>query len=347
MLCYVFHSLSQGKYEDVKVEHFHNQMQLYASILISGMSATLKSGLRKEYVGKIIPLSMPQGKIDLLCSNDVRLKATRKVVCTCDEYCVDSYENRIIKTTLRTLLKADVLDSQKASIHSLLKSLDGIQVLCPKNISWKMSCEGDSNAYGTLISICHLIIADYLQTEISGDIGLSEFYSDKTMHDIYEKFVREYYRRHYPGVSVSASKVRWNLIEEEEYSDRKSLPEMKTDTFLKFRGQVLIIDTKYYGKTDSKRSENLYQMYSYVKNEAANLRAGKQSKEEMPVVDGLILYAQTKEDKPLVDYTYNMDGNRIGRTTLNLNQDFSRIVAKLDNIVSQFFGIECKKVGNF
>ena len=51
------------------------------------------------------------------------------------------------------------------------------------------------------------------------------------------------------------------------------LPVMQTDTLLKYRDQVLIIDTKYYEKILRDHydkailhSENLYQIFTYVKN---------------------------------------------------------------------------------
>lgn len=56
------------------------------------------------------------------------------------------------------------------------------------------------------------------------------------------------------------------------------LPVMQTDTLLKYRDQVLIIDTKYYEKILRDHydkailhSENLYQIFTYVKNKEAEL----------------------------------------------------------------------------
>ena len=68
---------------------------------------------------------------------------------------------------------------------------------------------------------------------------------------------------------------------------------MQTDTLLKYRDQVLIIDTKYYEKILRDHydkailhSENLYQIFTYVKNLDVT-GSGK--------VLGLLLYARTDE----------------------------------------------------
>lgn len=79
-------------------------------------------------------------------------------------------------------------------------------------------------------------------------------------------------------------------------------------------------------------SHNLYQIFAYVKNEAA-ISAKK--------VSGMLLYAQTDEViQP--NHTYQMSGNRIDVKTLNLNCEFSIIAEQLNSIAADFFGITKK-----
>lgn len=74
--------------------------------------------------------------------------------------------------------------------------------------------------------------------------------------------------------------------------------------------KVLIIDTKYYGRTMQKNpqidkstpiSANLYQIYTYVKNK---------DKHNSGNVSGVLLYAKTDEEIT-PDNDYNMSGNKI------------------------------------
>ena len=87
-----------------------------------------------------------------------------------------------------------------------------------------------------------------------------------------------------------------------------------------------------YG-TNTLHSNNLYQIFTYVKNKDFELR------ELEHTVSGMILYAQTDEDV-IPNNTYQMSGNQISIRALNLNQDFSRIAECLDSIATSFFNLE-------
>ena len=149
------------------------------------------------------------------------------------------------------------------------------------------------------------------------------------MHRLFERFVREYYRKEYPGFKVSAAYIGWNI--DDGITD--SLPTMHSDVTLEYEGKTLIIDTKWYGRTmqthydrRSIHSGNLYQIYAYVKNKDAR-RAGN--------VSGLLLYAKTDEAMT-PDNSWLMDGNRIHVKTLDLNRDFGEIREQLDKIVAKW-----------
>ena len=115
------------------------------------------------------------------------------------------------------------------------------------------------------------------------------------------------------------------------------LPVMQTNTLLKYRDQVLIIDTKYYEKILRDHydkvilySENLYQIFTYVKNRSY------QFGEEDNTVSGMLLYAKTEEEiQP--DNVYQMHGSQISVKTLDLNLPFAEIADQMDGIVESHF----------
>ena len=77
-------------------------------------------------------------------------------------------------------------------------------------------------------------------------------------------------------------------------------------------------------------SNNLYQIFTYVKNIDYEL---SQQKHE---VSGMLLYAKTDEDiQP--DNVYQMSGNQISVKTLDLNLPFSDISRQLNDIVKIHF----------
>jgi len=107
---------------------------------------------------------------------------------------------------------------------------------------------------------------------------------------------------------------------------------MKSDITLTYGNKIMIIDTKYYGRTMQKNplfnkssliSANLYQIFTYVKN---------RDKNNSGIVSGVLLYAKTDEEIT-PDNDYSIGGNRISVKTLDLNADWSEIKEQLNAIV--------------
>lgn len=97
--------------------------------------------------------------------------------------------------------------------------------------------------------------------------------------------------------------------------------------------KVLIIDAKFYSQITQTHfdratvnSNNLYQIFTYVKNKQAQLG------ESADRVSGMLLYAKTDE-QIFPDNTYSMSGNKISVKTLDLNCRFNEIREQLDRIV--------------
>jgi 5-methylcytosine-specific restriction enzyme subunit McrC len=83
------------------------------------------------------------------------------------------------------------------------------------------------------------------------------------------------------------------------------------------------------------RSNHLYQIFAYVKNE---------DKYNSGLVSGMLLYAKTEEEI-LPNYDYNIGGNIISAKTLDLNKPFEMIRRQLDSVVFNWLGEDyCKKI---
>ena len=111
---------------------------------------------------------------------------------------------------------------------------------------------------------------------------------------------------------------------------------MQSDIMLTKGEKTLIIDAKYYTHTtqiqfgiQTLHSANLYQIFTYVKNQAAKMG------EKGGNVSGLLLYAETDE-KIELDYDYKMSGNKIGVKTLDLSEDFSKIASQLKQTANDY-----------
>ncbi len=200
------------------------------------------------------------------------------------------------------------------------------------SVRWSAIRFGRNNQnYRMLISICQLLAEGLLLTTEQGEYRLAAFLDEQRMCRLYEKFILEYYRKHFPQLSVTASQIPWALDD----GSGTMLPVMQSDITLQLGSSVLIIDAKYYSHTTQEHygrhtlhSGNLYQIFTYVKNK--DYAFG----ETPHKVSGLLLYAKT-EDQIHPDQTYQMHGNEIGVKTLDLNLPFEGIRKQLDGIVRE------------
>lgn len=336
MLSYAFQVLKEQGYKNISTEQFHNVAELCAAILSRGLSVQLKRGLHREYIGKTEPLSSPRGRIEMSESLKTRSILKKQLVCLYDDFSVNSYMNRILKTTMVLLLHADISKARKKELRKLLVFFGDVELLDVHTIHWNLQYNRNNQAFRMLIAICYLIIKGLLQTQSDGTTRLMDFLDEQRMSRLYEKFLLEYYRREFPKISVSASQIPWVVDD----GMRAMLPVMQSDIMLEHEGKILIIDAKYYSRTTqaqygshSLHSHNMYQIFTYVKNKESELA-------EVPhVVSGMVLYARTEEEvQP--DNTYQMSGNKISVRTLDLDCDFSDVAAQLNGIVAEHFGIE-------
>lgn len=333
MLAYAFQVLNEDGYRNVATEQFNNVAELCAAILTKGVSLQLKRGLGRDYISETETLSGLRGKIDITESIKTQTMLRRQMVCTYDEFSVNTYMNRIIKTTMLKLLHADIDKARKKEIRKLLVFFDEVQELDVHTINWSQQYSRNNQTYRMLVSICYLVLKGLLQTTTDGSTKLMQFVDEQRMCRLYEKFILEYYRKEHPEITANASQIPWQL--DDDFSDM--LPVMQTDIMLSQEAKVLIIDAKYYEHTTQTQydkhtlhSNNLYQIFTYVKNKEYELR------EEQHEVAGMLLYAKTEEEiQP--DQKYKMSGNRISVRTLDLNLDFSEIRKQLDGIVEEYF----------
>lgn len=321
----------------------------------------------------------------------VRERDRRKIVCEFDELSENNIWNQILKTTLCFLVREnDVTAARRQQIRKILSFFEQIDTINPRQILWrKLQISRENRSYEVLMNLCYFVLDGLILNEKDGSYQM-QILSEEHMERLYEKFVLAYYQRHYRQLDeVRARQIRWKLDEEDEKYEREHekyekykrgqrekeelkkerkrekkknlefLPVMKTDITLKKGNKILIIDTKYYQNNLQERygkktihSNNLYQIFAYVKNldaqererEKVELERGEEErgakgkrKEEIKKIEvsGMLLYAKT-EGENIPDCEYKMSGNWIGVRTLDLGVEFEEIRGRLDEIVREW-----------
>ena len=334
MLSYAYHNLQQNNYDDIQTEDFENIYDLLALILAKGMTEQLKHGFYREYVEVNDNLSTIRGKVNLKESYRLKMQEKLKMSCSYDELSENNFMNQILKSTLMYLIyHRNVQRKNKDILKKVLPYLANIDKIDFKSIKMNsVHFTRHNSTYKMLVNICVMVLNECLQTSEDGHNRLAVFDDDKKAR-LFEKFVLEYYRKHFLKYQPNPSEIKWDTEENTEL-----LPKMMSDICLTDkRGKKLIIDTKYYNKimlsrfdNDIKklRSSHLYQIFSYVKNEDRDLSRN---------VSGLLLYAKTDEDINL-NQKYLLNGNRISVHTIDLYVNFDDIKRQLNLIIEEWMG---------
>lgn len=342
MLSYAFTTLNQSNYEDVAKEEFENIHNLFAAILAKGIGQQLKQGLYREYLNQKEDMSVMRGKIDM--SGTIKNKLVRKLVLTCeyDELSENNLLNQILKTTVVFLLRhANVDAERKNDLKKEMLFFSNVDTIEPSSIKWSsIHFQRNNQTYRMLISLCQLIVEGMLLTTEQGEYKIASFVDEQRMCRLYEKFILEYYSKTFSKLTVKASQIPWALDD----GIGTMLPVMQSDIMLSNDENVLIIDAKYYARTTQVKydkhtlhSNNLYQIFTYVKNKDTEFG------DKPHTVSGMLLYAKTEEEiQP--DNVYHMSGNQISVKTLDLNLPFKEITAQLDAIAVSHFGDEIRTV---
>lgn len=330
LLSYAFVNLKEREYKNVATEEFDHIHDLFAAILVRGVTSLVKRGLHRDYRGCEEALTSVRGQILISETIKTQTLLAGKLACSFDEFILDSDYNRALKSVMLTLVRdGELKPENRKALRDLLPYFSEVIEIHPVLIRWNaFDYHRNNSSYRMLLGICRLVVDGLLITTDSGTSKLTSWIQDEEMHRLFERFVLNYYKIEHPELSAGAPEIYWDLDEGES---SRYLPRMKTDVTLSKSDKRLIIDTKFYNKTmqqhtqfgtRSFNSANLYQIYSYVKNSESMFEGN---------VAGVLLYAMTNESIT-PDEDLMISGNRISIKTLDLGKDWQSIAMQLDDL---------------
>lgn len=340
MLAYAFTSLKTLGVQNVCTEEFEHIADLYAEILIKGITLQLKRGIARTYEEREEESACLRGK--LLVNETLGRQTLRhgRVFCRHSEFSEDNTLNRILCATLEALAKTNIERDRKKRLLRLLQYFPHVMRIPLSRINWDIHYNRQNQNYRMLVGICRLVAQGLLQGQQEGDAALESFEHDGQMSRLYEKFLLNYYRTTFPQLKVNARHIDWQI----EEGDAMLLPTLRTDVTISNGRKALIIDAKYY-------EHILREYYGSEKHDRANLTqvlnyVDQLSHELGPAheVSGMLLYAGTDETQ-CVNQEFVTCGKRIAIRILDLNTEFAEIERQLRDIVDHYFNEDTESVG--
>ncbi|MBZ5555191.1 MAG: 5-methylcytosine-specific restriction endonuclease system specificity protein McrC [Acidobacteriia bacterium] len=329
LLCYAWDKLDEAQLVDVSGVDSTELADLFATVLLTGTKRLFREGMDRGYRPFSEDTSSPRGRIDFSVSLKRCLFQQAKACCRFDDLNHNVLHNRILKSTIGRLKKTENLDgtlaSQLAQLHRRFNDVEEIE-LTPQTFR-QVQLHRNNAFYVFLMDVCELVSTSLLPDETSGSYRFRNFLRDEgKMNRLFERFVSNFYHREQEEFGVKRDIILWDAKSVDKGSFN-FLPQMETDISLRSKQRTIIIDTKYYESTlqrsqfgkESVHSENLYQIFSYLKN--LEVRPGPDSNAE-----GLLLYPTTSKS---VDLQYEIQGHTLRVCTLNLDQEWRNIRQEL------------------
>ena len=152
-----------------------------AAILEKGIAIQLKRGLGKEYIPQTEALSSLRGKIDIAESIKTQSTLRKQLICTYDEFSVNSIMNRIIKSTVEILLRSNISKQRKKNLRKLMLYFSEVDFIDLYTVNWNVQYNRNNQTYRMLISICYLVVKGLLQTQSDGSTKLMDFLDEQLM----------------------------------------------------------------------------------------------------------------------------------------------------------------------
>lgn len=322
LLCYAWDEVAPKQLERVAAEKFSDAVHLFARLLVTGVRSLHQRGFERGYVTLEQPTSSPRGRI--LMGETLRLLATQpsRVCCSFDEMSADVLTNQILKASLGQILETEGLDRDlRAEVRQARRLFDQVSdlALTPR-VFYQVRVHQNNRLYTFLINVCRFLFDSLQALDHAGGYRFQDVLREpERLRRIYEKFVRNFYRRSQSAYAVKRDRMEW-VGSPLDGADFALVPQMETDVTLRSSTRTIVVECKYtesiYQRNYFKgkfRSEHLYQLAAYLRN-----------LEESS--EGILLYPTAGVS---VDQSYMLHGHRVRVTTLDLNRRWPRIESSL------------------
>ena len=340
LLLYAWDMAEWRQKHSAAVEASPHLLGLLGSMLAASTRDLLRRQLARAHSARSAVIRGIRGRVNFDQSMKRLLFHHGAAHCTFPELNLDSLKNRIIRATLYKLAGEPRLRhverEKELELRAELRSLMGAMGDVPlgeitRSHFYRLQLSRNDRDYAFPLSICRLVATLDMPGEAGGDHALVALLRDEiTFHELFERFVRNFYRLHLRSSRVGSEPLSWH----DELSNPLA-PGMHTDvtiteTAAPYRRTV--IDTKYSISTLARtqfggkrfKSDNLYQLYTYLRTQE---HLGPSHRDAR----GILLYPMTEDE---VDSDIRVQGHTIRVATLNLADEWQKIERRLLELVA-------------
>jgi 5-methylcytosine-specific restriction enzyme subunit McrC len=333
MYCYAWERFAEGKALAVGAEASPDLPNLLTRVLLNGMRALFRRGLDRVYVPLEEDLVTVRGHIEMGPSLRLQARRAKRLRCTYDELSHDVLHNQILKESLRRLCTLPSLSATlRGEGRGLIQRMHDVSdIRLTKACFARVQLNRNNAYYDLLLKVAQLAFDALLPVPGTGTFKFQDVLrNEREMARVFEAFVRTFYRLEQSQFRVEPLTIAWDAVPlEHGLGDR--LPTMRVDVFLRSPERQIIIDTKYYVEAlqshqgvTSFRSENLYQLFSYLKN--YQIRVPPEAR-----LDGMLLYPQVGAQ---FDARYAIQHHEVRISTIDLGRAWLDIDRRLRELVA-------------
>lgn len=306
---------------------------LLGRVLLHGTRALLRRGLDRNYQDWSEEIATVRGRIELGASLQLQARNIRRLVCEFDELSHDLLQNQIIKASLKRLARAETIEPKLANDLAITaQRMPGVSdIRLERSAFARVQLHRNNAYYDLLLKVAELAFDCLLPDPKGAGYAFHDVLRDEAkMARVFEEFVRNFYRAEQSTFSVLPLTIQWDAVEISTTGAGR-LPSMIVDIFLRSAQRRLIIDTKYYAKalqqslhgSESFQSGNLYQLFAYLKNAAADPAfAG---------CEGILLYPKVGQS---LRESFQIQGHSLTVATIDLAQPWQIISSDLLGLLS-------------
>ena len=333
LFCYAWRFLPEDLALDVGTTKSPDVLNMCAHVLVSGIDRLLRRGIDQGYVEFREETARLRGRIDMSGTVSGLTWVNARAICQYDELTPDTLNNRILRTTVRLLLRAEIEREIAKRLTEVDHRLEGIGTMQLKaSIFRRVQIHRNNGFYAFLLRVCELVHLSQLPDRTGDDPSWFRdlLFDEKYMAKVFEEFIRNFFSLKQSRFEVTRAQPKWEATAKNP-EDLNFLPTMTTDATLTASDRKIVIDAKYYRDAlqanygvRTVHSGNLYQLLAYLRG----LSRGSMPKQP---TEGILIYPVGAQS---VDLRYQIDGYPVRIYTLNLGKPWFEIESDLLQLVA-------------